>query len=127
MDADSTPLGPSRHDRTGMELSEISNAMARLYAEQFDRGPTEAVAEYAGRDCIVSTVENTLTGAERSMVAKGEHQPLRDLRLLYRHASEQEFIEAVEGITGRTVRGFVSGMDTHQDIATEVFYLEPDG
>ena len=33
----------------------------------------------------------------------------------------------VEQITGRKVRGFVSGIDTHQDIAAEVFYLEPPG
>jgi hypothetical protein len=31
----------------------------------------------------------------------------------------------VERVSGRCVRGFVSGMDTHQDISTEVFYLEP--
>ena len=45
----------------------------------------------------------------------------------FQQASEKDFLETVERITGRKVRRFVSGIDTHQDIATEVFYLEPPG
>jgi uncharacterized protein YbcI len=125
MDAESGSRGPSGHDRSGLELSEISNAMVRHYKEQFGRGPTKAATHYAGPDCIISTLENTLTPAERNMIIMGEHQRLRDVRLFFQHATENQFREAVEGITGRTVRGFVSGMDTRQDISTEVFYLEP--
>jgi uncharacterized protein YbcI len=125
MDAEPSSRGPSGHDRSGLELSEISNAMVRHYKEQFGRGPTKAATHYAGPDCIISTLENTLTPAERNMIIMGEHQRLRDVRLFFQHATEQQFKDAVESITGRTVRGFVSGMDTHQDIATEVFYLEP--
>jgi uncharacterized protein YbcI len=127
MDAESSSQGPSDHDRSGMELSEISNAMVRLYKEQFGRGPTKAATHYAGPDCLISTLENSLTPAERNMVALGEHQRLRDVRLFFQHATEQQFRDIIEGITGRTVRGFVSGMDTHRDISSEVFYLEPDG
>jgi uncharacterized protein YbcI len=127
MDAESTPRAAYGHERSGMELSEISNAMVRLYKEQFGRGPTKAATHYAGPDCLISTLENSLTPAERNMVALGEHQRLRDVRLFFQHATEQQFRDIIEGITGRTVRAFVSGMDTHQDVATEVFYLEPDG
>jgi hypothetical protein len=59
------------------------------------------------------------------MVALGEHQRLRDVRLFFQHASEEQFRGIIEEITGRTVRAFVSGMGTHQDVASEVFYLEP--
>jgi uncharacterized protein YbcI len=126
-DAEPTSRGPTSHERSGLELSEISNAMVRLYKEQFGRGPTKAATHYAGPDCIISTLENSLTPAERSMVALGEHQRLRDVRLFFQHATEQQFRDIIEGITGRKVRAFVSGMDTHQDVASEVFYLEPDG
>ena len=125
MDGESISPGPSRHDRSGMELSEISTAMVRIYKEQFGRGPTKVATHYAGPDCIVSTLEDSLTPAERNMAAIGEHQRLRDVRLFFQHATETQFRETVESISGRTVRGFVSGMDTHQDINTEVFYLEP--
>jgi hypothetical protein len=35
-------------------------------------------------------------------------------------------VEAVERITGRKVRAFVSGMDTRRDVASELFYLKPE-
>ncbi len=60
------------------------------------------------------------------MLALDEHQRVRETRMFFQHAVETEFIGTVERISGRRVRGFVSGMDTHQDISTEVFYLEPE-
>jgi uncharacterized protein YbcI len=103
----------------------LSNEMVKLYKELFGRGPTKARTNFAGPDLIICSLENTLTPAERSMVDMGEHQRLRDMRLFFQHAREKDFCEAVERITGRTVRGFVSGMDTHQDISAEIFYLVP--
>ena len=41
------------------------------------------------------------------------------------HASEPEFVDSVERITGRRVRAFVSGTDTQHDVSSEVFYLQP--
>ena len=117
--------GPDRLDRRGMDLQEISNAMVRLYKEQFGRGPTKVRTAYAGPDTLISTLEDSMTPAERNMVALGEHQRLRDIRMFFQHASEREFVGAVEQITGRKVRAFVSGMDTYQDVASEVFYFEP--
>jgi uncharacterized protein YbcI len=105
---------------------QISNEMVRLYKEMFGRGPTRSRTHFAGPDTIVSTLEDSLTQAERNMVAMGEHQRLRDIRMFFQYASETEFREAVERLTGRKVRAFVSGMDTVQDVATEVFYLEPE-
>jgi uncharacterized protein YbcI len=112
-------------DRRGLELQELSNAMVRIYKEAFGRGPTKARAHYAGPDTVVATLENSLTAAERNMVALDEHQRVREIRLFFQHASERDFTEAVEQITGRKVRAFVSGTDTNQDISSEVFYLEP--
>ncbi len=40
-------------------------------------------------------------------------------------ASERDFVETVKQITGREVRAFVSGIDTKQDVSSEVFYFEP--
>ena len=105
--------------------AEISREMVRLYKERFGRGPTKARSAFAGPDCLICTLENSLTPAEINMVALGEHQRLRDVRLFFQHASEGEFIEVIERLTGRTVRGFVSGTDTRRDISSEVFYLEP--
>jgi uncharacterized protein YbcI len=106
--------------------AQISNDMVRLYKELFGRGPTQARTNYAGPDTIIVTLEHTLTPAEKSMVDMGEHQRLRDVRLFFQYARERDFRDAIEHATGRQVRAFVSGLDTREDVATEVFYLTPN-
>ena len=112
-------------ERQGLHLSELSNAMVKIYKEQFGRGPTKTATNYAGPNVLITTLENSLTPAERRMAEMGEHQRLRDTRMFFQYASVPEFVETVERITGRTVRAFVSGIDTEQDVSSEVFYLEP--
>jgi uncharacterized protein YbcI len=112
-------------ERRGVQLAELSNAMVRIYKEQFGRGPTKAHSAYATPDLLICTLENSLTPAEMRMAQMNEHQRLRDIRMFFQHASEKEFVGAVEQITGRTVRAFVSGIDTKQDVSSEVFYLQP--
>lgn len=122
---DEVPLSLSHKDRLGLELHEVTNAMVRIYKELFGRGPTKARTSYAGPDTLIATLENSLTAAERNLIAVGEHQRVRQTRTLFQHASERNFVEPVEQITGGTVRAFVSGTDTHQDVSSEVFYFDP--
>jgi uncharacterized protein YbcI len=106
------------------KLAEISREMVRIYKEQFGRGPTKARSDFAGPDLVVCTLEDTLTPAERRMAEFGEHQRLRDTRLYFQHATEKQFCEVIERVLDRKVRAFISGMDTHKDVAAEMFYLE---
>jgi uncharacterized protein YbcI len=100
--------------------------MVRLYKELFGRGPTKVRTSFAGPDLLVTTLENSLTLIERTMADAGEHERLRDLRMHFQYLGEDDFVETVERITGRKVRAFVSGMDTRRDVASELFYLEPE-
>jgi uncharacterized protein YbcI len=128
MDAEASREQPGTvEERRELHVAELSNAMVRLYKEQFGRGPTKTRTNYAGTDILITTLEDSLTPAERNMVAMGENQRLRDIRMFFQHASIDKFVETVERITGRTVRGFVSGIDVDKDISSEVFYLEPLG
>ena len=122
-----TPRGtwPSDQDRLGLELQEVTNAMVGLYKELFGRGPTKARSSYAGPDTLITTLEESLTTAEHKMIALGEHQRVQEARTFFQNASEHAFVEMVERITGRKVRAFVTGTDTHHDVSTEVFYFEP--
>jgi uncharacterized protein YbcI len=108
-------------------LSAISNEMVRIYKEQFGRGPTKTRTQWAGPDTIVVTLEQTFTPAERKLCALGEHARLRELRLLFQYAETKVFCDPVERLTGRTVRAFVSGIDTYADLASEMFVLYPAG
>ncbi len=106
----------------------ISNEMVRLYKERFGRGPTKARANWCGPDVLAVILEDTFTRAEHSLVAMGEHQRLRDLRLVVQYATVSEFCGVIERVTGRKVRAFVSGIDTEADgLAAELFVLHPAG
>ena len=105
-------------------LNDLCNEMVRIYKEIFGRGPTRARADWAGRDALLCTLEDSLTPAERKMVEVGEHQRLQETRMFFQHVCEDNFRESVERITGRKVRAFVSGIDTETDVSAEVFYLE---
>ena len=102
----------------------VSNAMVRLYKEQFGRGPTKTRTHFAGPDTLVCTLQDSMTQAERNLVALGENQRLRDVRMFFQYASEDAFRGTVEQITGRKVWAFVSGIDVCEDVSVEVFYLE---
>lgn len=122
---------PSPHDNeehaVDSVLKAISNEMVRLYKEQFGRGPTKTRTVWAGPDMLVVTLEQTFTPAERSLQRMGEHQRLRDLRLLFQYASVETFCEPIERLIGRKVRAFISGIDTEADVATELYLLHPRG
>jgi uncharacterized protein YbcI len=99
--------------------------MVRLYKELFGRGPTRARTDFAGPDVVVSTLENTFTPAEQRLAEMGEDQRLRDTRLYFQVATDDEFRGVIERILGRRVRAFNSSIDTRVDVCVEVFHLEP--
>src|SRR3954471_22085060 len=119
---------PTASEARTSALMEISNAMVQLYKQQFGRGPTVARTYWTGPDAVSCFLEDTLTPAERSLVAMGEHQRLRDTRIFFQYATVREFCEPVEQITGRKVRAFQSSIDTEADgQAVEGFVLHPEG
>jgi uncharacterized protein YbcI len=112
-------------EQDGHPLAMISKEIVRIYKDQFGRGPTKVRSHFAGPDILICVLENTFTPAERSLQAMGEHQRLRDMRIFFQYASTAEFTDAVERVTGRRVRSFISGIDTNTDVACEMFVLEP--
>ena len=105
----------------------VSNAMVRLYKQQFGRGPTKAHTHFAGPDTVICTLQDSLTPAERTLEKMGENQRLRDVRMFFQYASINEFIAPVEEIMGRPVRSFISGIDTEEDVSLETFVFYPRG
>ena len=120
------PASSAEETRSSI-LTEVSNAMVRLYKEQFGRGPTRARSFWVGPDAITCFLEETLTPAERNLVRLGQHQRLRDMRTFFQYATVPEFCQPVERITGRKVRSFQSSIDTKVDglsVESFIFYAE---
>jgi uncharacterized protein YbcI len=119
---------PSPDEAHTSALMEISNAMVRLYKDQFGRGPTRARTHWAGADALMCLLEDTLTPAERNLVRMGEHQRLRDTRMFFQYATVREFCEPVQRITGRKIRSFQSSVDSQVDgLSLETFVFYADG
>lgn len=106
-------------------MLQISNAMVRLYKEAYGRGPTKARAQFAGPDTLVILLEDSMTVVDRNLAAMGEHERLRESRLFFQHALEDEFRAVIERTLGRRTVAFISGIDSRHDVAIEVFTLEP--
>lgn len=120
--------GPTPGEERANILMEVSNAIVRLYKEQFGRGPTSARSYWAGPDAIASFLEDTLTPAERNLARMGAHKQLRDTRIYLQYATVREFCEPVEQITGRKVRSFHSSIDTKvEGLSIETFIFYRDG
>ena len=125
--ADQSTRSADLQNPPGRELVQVTNAMVRLHKDLFGRGPTKARSAYAGPDTLVTTLEDGYTAAERNLIAIGERQLVRDRRTLFRQVSERRFVEAVERITGRSVRALVSGTDGLGEVSAEIVYFEPAG
>src|SRR3954462_9272520 len=91
-------------DSTQQQIARLSDEMGRLYKEHFGRGPTRVRSHFAGPDTVIVLLEDTLTPAERSLVGMGELQRLRDSRLFFQYATEDQLVGVVEAAVGRKVR-----------------------
>jgi uncharacterized protein YbcI len=105
-------------------LAAVSNAMIALHKDQFGRGPSNARSYFAGPDALICVLEDALVPAERKLVRMGEHQRVRETRLAYQAAAEEEFVGAVERIVDRKVRAFASATDVERNVVFENFVFE---
>jgi uncharacterized protein YbcI len=74
---------------------------------------------------LICALEDALLPAELKMAAMGEQQRVREARVAFQAATYDEFVAAVEDITGRKVRAFGSAFDVEQNVVFETFLFEP--
>jgi uncharacterized protein YbcI len=109
----------------GALVDDLAAEMMRLYEKEFGLLAAKAECAFVGADALLCTLEGSFTPAEQGLAQTGQHYRIREVRQVFQYARQTQFREAVERITGREVRGFASGTDTHEDISCEVFYLRP--
>jgi uncharacterized protein YbcI len=104
-------------------LLEISNRMVRLYKNAIGRGPTKCRTQFAGADSLVVLLENSFTVSERTLVALGEEQRLRETRLVLQSTLETDARGIVEEVLARRTLSFITGIDTRRDVTLHFFTL----
>jgi uncharacterized protein YbcI len=100
----------------------ISNEIVHLHSEYYGRGPSKAKT-YIQDDLVVVVLEETFTLAERTLIDRGEAEPIHDIRRRFQHVMGEQFKAIVEDATGRPVRAFMSELSVEEDVAVEVFLL----
>jgi uncharacterized protein YbcI len=101
----------------------ISDAIVRVSADFIGRGPTRAKT-YINGDVVFCVMEDTLTRGERSLVADGDGEAVRQMRRRFQDAMRRQVCTAVEALTERKVVSFLSDNDIEAETAIEVFILD---
>jgi len=107
----------------GSVRSAIANAIVRLHAEHYGRGPTRARTHVA-EDVVLVVLEDAFTTAERTLVRSGRGDQVRATRAAFAEALADDFVAAVEIATGRAVRAFLSQTHPDPEVAVHVFLLD---
>jgi uncharacterized protein YbcI len=74
-------------------------------------------------DLVVVLLEETFTPAEKTLIARGESEPIQNIRRKFQKVMADQFRSVVEQITGRQVRAFMSETDIESNISAELFLL----
>jgi len=117
-------MGTEELDRGDSVQAQLSNAVVRIMREYTGRGPTRA-RTVLDDDVVVVLCEETLTKGERVLAESGEGQSVVGMRRSYQQAMRRDLVTAVEKLTERRVRGFMSDQLVDPDMCAEVFVLEP--
>src|SRR6476619_558048 len=106
----------------GQLAAAISNAIVRIHAKHYGKGPTKAKT-YITDDLVVTVLEDVFTTVERTLVDQGEGDLVQDLRTTFQYTMREHFTGAIRELTGREPRAFLSQVDWKTDTAVEVFVL----
>jgi uncharacterized protein YbcI len=101
----------------------IARTIVRYHAEQLGRGPTKAQA-FHHDNVIVVVLEDTMTRAERTLVASGGSDAVMHTRRAFQDALAPYLRSAIERLTGCNVRAFMSANHLAPDLAGELFVLD---
>ena len=103
----------------------IANAIVQIHKEAYGKGATRARTRMLD-DIVVVELEEVLTRVEQTLVAAGREDQIRETRQVFQQAHRETFVAAIEAVTGRTVRAFMSQIHFDPDVAVEIFLLEPE-
>jgi uncharacterized protein YbcI len=123
MEASEFQPGAAPLKRRGELLEQISNSIVGLYRESFGRGPT-AAKTYVMDDLVFCVLRDGLTPVERTLRDRGEGEFVREMRVKFQDAVEDQLRGMVEELTGRRVVAFLSQANVDPELTIEVFFLD---
>src|SRR4051812_48224719 len=115
-------------DPGGGTRAAISNALVGLKKEFYGKGPT-AAKTYFNDDWVFVVLEGGLTRNEETLLAAGEENLVRTVRLRFQESMTATICGAVEEVLGRRVVTYHSQIMFDPTRTVEMFLLDalPEG
>jgi uncharacterized protein YbcI len=102
---------------------EISRGAVQIAKEHIGRGPNK-VRVTITEDAVLIRYEESLSPAERKLVADGDPDFVRLMRRRFQDAVRPDIVQLVERTLGRTARTFLSDHDVVHDVGIELILLD---
>jgi uncharacterized protein YbcI len=109
---------------TGSRSNEISREMVKLTKARTGKGPTRT-RTYISDDLVVCLLRDGMTQVEKTLVSADQDDTIAELRHHLQSSFEAEAVAMVERLMERKVTSFMSAHDLHNDVAAELFVLQP--
>jgi uncharacterized protein YbcI len=108
----------------GEQLAALASAITGLHRRYYGRGATKARTYQVHPELVLVELRDVYLTVERTLLARGQQNIVRQTRLTFQQAMYNEFVGAVEQITGRKVLAWASEAIAHPELVLEIFYLE---
>jgi uncharacterized protein YbcI len=115
-------MGVMAIELSGEVLSETANAVSKIKAEFFGRGP-EGGKAYLNDNLLVVVLRGGLLEVEETLIERGRADKVRDLRLTWQEELDDEIIQQIERITGLKVLDYHSQILVRAQVIVELFLI----
>jgi uncharacterized protein YbcI len=107
----------------GGRRAAVSNAIVGLFKEFYGKGPT-AAKTYFNDDWVFCVMEGGLTRNEETLLAAGQHDLVREVRLRFQEVVHDRICGTVAAIVERPVLTYHSQVLFEPERFVEMFLLE---
>ena len=105
-------------------MAQISTTIVGILRDHYGRGPMKAKT-YAIDDIVVCVMRGSgFTPLEQTIMDSGEPQRVIDMREDFQRVMTNRYRDAIEELTGRKVRAFLSQAHVDPDITMEIFFMD---
>ena len=107
---------------SGEVLSDAANAVSKIKAEFYGRGP-EGGKAYLNDNLLVIVLRGGLLDVEETLIERGRADKVRDLRITWQEELDDEITQQIERITGLKVLDYHSQILVRARVIVELFLI----
>jgi uncharacterized protein YbcI len=109
----------------GRTVAAISNAIVRVHARAYGKGPTRANTHLSEGQYVLCLLRDPFTRGEKTLIAAGRADAVLEHRSAFYETVEATLRETVKELTGDSVVGYLPGVSVESDLVTQLFLLQP--